>query len=227
MAEITPVCTPTDVFSLGALFGTQESSDTEEQDFNVVFEADGDYLISSEYNDITSYSQRARYGDATPDIKTDLATKLTTFGDVEGSGVITSLEVEFVAGEMAAVNVTGHQHATVPHVDGTLNTYNVSGALPAAAGLGVPVLIVVTGDVSPVRATVTFEIVNHIDKIGADGTHFSGQNMSCRCAISVEYEGLVTGQTAGDWLNILVAENKVNTDTPTSTLTAEQYFAKI
>ena len=37
------------------------------------------------------------------------------------------------------------------------------------------------------------------------------------------YEGQISGATAGDWLNILIAKSDDNQDTPTSVLTAEQY----
>jgi hypothetical protein len=39
----------------------------------------------------------------------------------------------------------------------------------------------------------------------------------------VDYEGTVTGVTAGSWLNVLYSTANANTDTPTSNVTAEQY----
>ena len=99
----------------------------------------------------------------------------------------------------------------------------VAGTIPDSSGLGVPELIAVTGDVSPVEATVTFSI-EHMDKVGADGGHFAGQSRTAKCELSVSYEGTVTGTTAGNWVDIKVTTSKENTDTPTSSLTATQYF---
>jgi len=131
--------------------------------------------------------------------------------------------VTFEAGIQASVEIEGHQHDDNPHVIDTLRQADVSGVIPAASGLGVPDLIVVTGDVSPVSATVSFEM-EHVDKTGADGTHFTGQNMRCRVSLSIDYEGHPTGVTAGDWLNIILAKSNPNDDTPTATLTAEQWI---
>jgi hypothetical protein len=48
--------------------------------------------------------------------------------------------------------------------------------------------------------------------------------MRCRFSLSVDYEGHPGAITAGDWLNIIVAKSNPNDDTPTATLTAEQFI---
>jgi len=223
MAEIVPTIQSTNHFSLAASFGIKSSETSEFQSFNPVFDADGNYLCSAEWDTGDTFSMDADYcGGGSPDIVTALGTILSTFGDVENSGLITKLDVMFAAGIQANVKIEGHQHDTNPHVDGTLRTADCSSIIPASSGLGVPTLITVAGDVSPVNATVSFEM-EHVDKPGADGVHFSGQNMRCRVSLSIDYEGQPSGVTAGDWLNIILAKSNPNDDTPTATLTAEQF----
>jgi len=224
MAETVPVIAAQNYFDLAASFGTKTSDTTEFKSFNPVFNASGNYLCSAEYDSGDNFNQEADYcGAGSPDIVTALGTLLTTFGDVETSGVITKIDATFAAGIQAVVKVEGHQHDTNPHVDGELRTADVSGVIPASSGLGVPSLITVTGDVSPVNATVSFEM-EHVDKPGATGVHFAGQNMRCRVSLSIDYEGVASSPTAGDWLNIIIASTNPNDDTPTSTLTAEQWI---
>lgn len=224
MAETVPTIASQNYFGLAASFGTKTSDTTEFQSFNPVFDADGNYLCSAEYDTGDNFNQEADYcGGGSPDIVTALGTLLTTFGEVATSGVVTKLDVTFAAGIQASVKVEGHQHDTNPHVISTLRTADVSGVIPASSGLGVPSLITVAGSVSPVNATVSFEM-EHVDKPGADGIHFSGQNMRCRVSLSIDYEGVASTPTAGDWLNIIIASTNPNDDTPTSTLTAEQWI---
>jgi len=227
MAEEVPVIESENYASLDVAFGIKTSDTTEFKSFNPTFDATGNYLCSAEWDQGDNFTQEADYcGGGSPDIVTSLGVMLTAFGDVVagGAGAIwPKLDVAFSAGIQANVKLEGHQHDTTPHAIATLRTADVSGVIPAASGLGVPELIVVAGAVSPSNATVAFEM-EHVDKPGADGVHFSGQNMRCRVSLSVDYEGIATGATAGDWLNIIIASSNPNDDTPTSTLTAEQWI---
>jgi hypothetical protein len=223
MPETVPVIAGTNHFSLGATFGTSSTSATESQEENVVQSSTGNYLCSSYWDKITAYTQEAGYcGGASPDIVDDLSTLLTTFGAVVNSKVPTSLRVHFEAAKAATVSIDGHQHAVNPHTTG-MREADVSAIIPAGSGYGVPDLITVAGTVSAMAADVTFELT-HIDKPGADGDHFGGQHTMCKVTLSVEYEGTVGAATAGDWLNILTVKSDGNADTPTSSLTAEQYI---
>jgi hypothetical protein len=223
MAEIVPVIGAVNHFGLDAKFGVKASETQEFQSFNPVFDADGNYLCSAEWDNGDTFSEEADYcGGGAPDIVTDLGTLLTAFGDVASAGVVTKLDVTFAAGIQANVKIEGHQHDTNPHIIETLRFADCSGIIPAASGLGVPELIEVAGDVSPVNATVSFEM-EHVDKPGASGVHFAGQNIRCKVSLSVDYEGHPTGVTAGDWLNIILAKSSPNDETPTATLTCEQY----
>ena len=224
MAEIVPTIAATNHFGLAASFGTTASETQEFQAFNPVFDANGNYLCSATYDTGDNFTMEADYcGGGSPDIVTALGTLLTTFGEVATAGPVLKLDATFAAGIQANVKLEGHQHDANPHLISTLRTADVSGVIPASSGLGVPALITVAGDVSPVNATVSFEM-EHVDKPGATGVHFAGQNIRCRVSLSIDYEGQVTGVTAGDWLNIIVAKSNPNDDTPTSTLTAEQWI---
>lgn len=224
MAEIVPTIQSQNYFGLAASFGTKMSDTSEFQSFNPVFDADGNYLCSAEWDTGDTFSQEADYcGGGAPDIVTALDTILSEFGNIFTSGVLTKLDATFAAGIQANVKLEGHQHDTNPHLADGLRVADVSGIIPAGSGLGVPTLITVAGDVSPVNATVSFEM-EHVDKAGADGTHFTGQNMRCRVSLSIDYEGQPTGVTAGNWLNIILAKSNPNDDTPTATLTAEQFI---
>lgn len=224
MAEIVPTIAATNHFGLAASFGNKSSGTSEFKSFNPVFDANGNYLCSAEWDSGDTFEQDADYcGGGAPDIVTALDSILSAFGDVETAGVVTKCDVTFAAGIQANVKLEGHQHDMNPHIVGTLRTADCSTIIPAGSGLGVPTLITVAGDVSPVNATVSFEM-EHVDKPGATGVHFTGQNMRCRVSLSIDYEGVLGAITAGDWLNIIVAKSNPNDDTPTSTLTAEQFI---
>lgn len=221
MAESAPTITAQDYFGLAANFHPQNSSTEELKQFAFVVGATADYACSQEFDTGDSFMSEYRYCNAVPDIDGDLATILSTFGAVAEARCPTEVRIHFEAGESATVTIDGHQHDTNPHV--TLKNFDASGIIPASSGIGVPTLITVAGTVSPVSADVTIS-ANHVDKIGADGTHFHGQNVGpCRVTLSVQYEGQVTSATAGDWLNIIIAKSDDNQDTPTSTVTAEQF----
>ena len=225
MAETTPTITVDDPFELSADFGNTASSEEEFQSFRATFDASGQYLCSQEWDTGTRYTSEADYCDGTPDIVAALTTLLTAFGDVISTTCVQSrTEIRFEAGVGAHISLEGHQHTTNPHVNGTLLVANVASVIPVSSGNGVPVLITAVGaSATPLSATLTFEM-EHIDKAGADGTHFAGQNLRCHVTLSVDYEGHPTSITPGDWLNIVLVKSKSNEDTPTATVTAEQWI---
>jgi len=222
MAEVPQVIASTDFYSLGLTFGMNSATETPFQSFATAFDGNGDYLCSSEYDDGINYANSAKYcGGASPDIVTALGVMLSTFGVLANGKQPTKLDIGFEAGIQATVDIDGHQHSDNPHA--TLNTFDCAGVIPAASGSGVPILIVAAGTASPVNATVSFEI-EHVDKPGADGTHFEGQNMRCHVTLSVDYAGQPTSITSGDWLNVIMVKSNPNDDTPTASVTAEQWI---
>jgi len=221
MAEAAPTITAQNYFGAGANFHAQNSSTEETKIFVPVIGADGDYACSNEFNDGDSYMSEYKYCNATPDIDSDLSTLISQFGEVADSKCPTEMRIHFEAGEAATVTIDGHQHDINPHT--ALDKFDCSGIIPASSGVGVPTLITVAGTASPVSADLAIN-ANHVDKIGADGEHFHGQNIGpCRVSLSVQYEGQISGATAGNWLNIVIAKSDDNQDTPTSSLTAEQF----
>lgn len=223
MAESGPTITAVNYFSAGAAFHAQNSSTEEVKQFVEIIGATSNYACSQEFDDGDTYMSEYRY--CGTDIDTDLGTLISTFGAVVDSKAPTSLRVHFEAGEAPTVTIEGHQHDTNPHT--SLNTFACNGIIPALTATGVPTLITVAGTASPVSADLEFSF-NHVDKVGADGTHFHGQNIGpCRASLTVNYEGQISGATAGNWLNIVIAKSDDNQDTPTSTLTAVQHIDKI
>ena len=218
-----PTITATDYFAASAKFHCQNSSTEQTQNFVPVIGATGNYACSSESDDGDSYMSEYKYciGIA-PDIDGDAGVWLSAFGGVYGSAAMTELRIHFEAGEAATVTIDGHQHDANAHA-ALLDVFDCTGIIPASSGNGVPTLITVAGSVSPVSADLVIN-ANHVDKPGADGSHFWGQNAGpCRVSLTVQYEGTVTGVTAGSWLNILIAKSDSNQETPTSSVTAEQY----
>lgn len=225
MAETAPTITAVDYFAAGANFHEQNSNTEETKTFATVIGAYGDYACSQEYDAGDSYMSEYKYCNGTPDIDSDLSTLISKFGEVADSKCPTEMRIHFEAGESATATIDGHQHDVNPHT--ALDYFDCSGIIPGSSGIGVPTLITVAGTVSPVSADVTIS-ANHIDKPGADGGHFHGQNVGpCRVSISVQYEGQVSGVTAGNWLNIVIAKSDDNQDTPTSTVTAEQFVDRV
>ena len=142
-------------------------------------------------NTVTEYSNDYGYCNATPDIKTDLSTLATKFGDVADSKKPVSLTINYTAGEYATVNITGHQHAENPHAAGFAEGYaDVSAAIPASSGFGVPTW---TGqstgsDCEFNSATLSFTC-NHVDREGAAGDHFVGKSITFRAELTIEATG--------------------------------------
>lgn len=230
MAEAPPTILAVDYFGAGAEFHEQSSNTEEVKQFVMIPAANGNYACSSEFDNGDTFMSEYRYcSDAAPDIDTDLSTLITSFGDVHASasGVQATMRVHFEAGEAATVTIDGHQHdGAQAHVTGTLSLFDCSGIIPGSSGTGVPTLITVAGTSSPVSADLEIN-ANHIDKVGADGVHWHGQNVGpCRVSITVNYEGTVTGVTPGSWLNIIGANSDDSQDTPTSVVTAEQFVDK-
>ena len=231
MPETPPTILAVDYFdaagkATAAKFPAQNSDTAEVRTVHEIFGPSGNYVCSNEIDDGDTFMTEYGYcGGGSPDIDADMTVWVTAFGDVYGSGVMDEMRVHFEAGMPATVTIDGHQHNDNPHVLAGLRSANVSGIIPGSAGVGVPSLITVsTANTSPVSADITFN-AGHVDKPGADGKHFYGQNITCKVTLSVNYEGTIAraGLTAGNWLNIVIANAGAGTDTPTSSITAEQY----
>jgi len=183
------------LFSLGDNFHAQSSDSPHQRDASNMLDAAGNNQCETMINNRTEYTNNFAYCNATPDIKTDLGTVLTAFGTVADSKLPTALNINFAAGQYATVDITGHNHDSNPHTLALSGVADVSAAVPASAGFGVPDFGITLGDNStPISASISISL-NHIDENDADGEHWSGTNTTFKVDMSIELLGLPTSLT--------------------------------
>jgi len=191
-----------DLFALGANFHEQSSNSiTVETNAFMLDKSRNQECITTGLNTMTNYDNEFAYCNATPDIKTDLGTHATQFGDVFDSKKMTQLVINYTAGEYATVTVNGHQHAENAHAAGFAEGFaDVSGAIPASSGFGVPTWTGQTtgADCEFNSATLTFS-GNHVDVVGADGNHFTGKTITIRAELTIEATGTPTTPLPTGW----------------------------
>lgn len=222
-----------DLFALGANFHEQGSSSPATRDAANVLDSVGNVQCENMINARTDYTNSFAYCNAVPDIKTDLGTHLTTFGDVFDSKIITQLVINFPGpGQQATVDVTGHNHDDNAHATGLLvGRADVSAAVPASSGLGVPNFGLTLGvNATPVSATVTFTM-NHVEREETTGDHWVGKNITPRAELSLEILGLPTSQTVAaiesdltGWTVDTNGPSDANQDFDTFAITAHRHF---
>jgi hypothetical protein len=210
-------------------FYPQDSGEEEGSDEKLARGATANMVGRNIVNAMKTFSNRYVYVGAT--LRTSLGATATAFGSVVGTGaaakIVTGLSISFPdGGAHAELTITGHSHTTNNH-SATTNpprTFSIAALIPLAAGLGVPNILggtVVNTSCSPVSGGIDFSI-NHVDKPGATGSHFTGENISCRAEASLDFEG-VCGAAAGvnaAWAQPLRKLNDQNEDLDTSALTA-------
>jgi len=215
-----------DLFALGANFHEQSSSSIDMDDRANIMDKDGNVECETMVNGRVEYTNEFAYCNASPDIKTDLSTQLTQFGDVFDSKKMTQMTVTFTAGAYATVSITGHQHDDNAHTSAVADGYaDVSAALPSGAGFGVPTLTGQTlgNDAQPQSLTITFSC-NHVDREGGDGTHFVGKNITVLAELTEEFVGTPDTATATGWTTDTKGPSDQNQDFDTYTYTAHRYF---
>lgn len=222
-----------DLFGLTTTAGFHaQGSDTEPYSTEeLALASDGDKACTNTHDSGSNFTARYKYCGST--LGTNLGANLTAFGTVVGTGaaakIPTGMTIDFPGpGQQAEITITGHNHTTNNHSASTnaANLFSLAGIIPAGAGVGVPDLITVAGETNSVasRSSASLDFaVNHIDKEGNSG-HFVGESITCRCDLSVDYEGNASTATAGNWEQILVATSDANEDLDTSSLTAHQYL---
>ena len=221
MADKTVDLGGTDLFSLGANFGTTRSESLTVKDLQENTDGINDSFCSSMTNERTEYTQDANYCNASPDIKTDLGEKLSKFGQVVGSIAPTELTITFEAGKSATVSITGHNHAANAH--SALRNCDASGDIPASSGLGVPAIFADAGtNSSPVRATVRVSC-DHIDEQDTSDGHWVGQSTHFRVDVEVEYIGTPSLTTTG-WNVDSAGGNDGNTTFDHYTIKAHKFL---
>ncbi len=225
MADAVVDLLATDLFALGGNFHAQRSSSNHKESASQVLDASGNSQCETMIDAMTEYECDYEYCNAIPSIAADLATFLTTFGAVKDSKIITNIEIGFTAGKQATVKIKGHNHDVNAHATGT-GTADVSAAIPAGAGFGVPTFAGVTlGTVStPIEATVSFEM-NHVDKISSAGSHFVGKNITPKASVTVKYQGVPSvAQPMTGWTSDTYGASDANSDFDTYDVTAHRYF---
>lgn len=233
MSDATVDLGGSDIWGLtsAAGFHAQSSSTEAYSTEEVALSSIGNMSCTNEHNKGSNFSVTYKYCGST--LKTNLGASATSFGRVVGTGaaakVMTGMTLNFPGpGQQAEITIVGHSHQTNNHSATTNppNTFDVSGLIPAATGLGVPALIVAAGEAggtaSRMSASLDFSL-NHIDKEGNSG-HFIGESITARADLSVDYEGVAGTITAGNWLQILQSSADANEDTDTSALTAHQFI---
>ena len=215
------------LFSLGANFHSQGSSTRTVLDRAMILDAAGNSQCETMINQRDEVTNEFAYCNATPAIGTDLATLLTKFGDVHGGYVVTQLAINFKAGEYATVSVTGHQHAANTHAAGTPVGYaDVSAAVPASAGFGVPTFAGMTDGTlaTGASATLTFSM-QHVDVLSATGGHFVGKNLTPTAELTYQWEGTpTTPQPATGWTTDSYGGDDSNAEFDKYEMTAHRYF---
>jgi len=225
MADKSVDMQATDLFSLGANFDAQSSSDSDMQDFASVADANGDVgggCESAGENDRNEYS--CPYGYCGSDIVTDLGTVLTTFGEVVDSKALTELTVNFRLDAYPELTLTGHQHDNNAHT--ALDNADVSSVIPASTGgVGCPdIWTNADTDSSPISVTVRFSL-EHVDRNDADNQHWVGANKNFRVDVTAEYIGTPSLTTTG-WKVDSVVSNDSNAEMDTTVYTAHKFFAR-
>jgi hypothetical protein len=227
MADAAVGLNATDLFALGGNFSAQNSSTMTMLDRAMMLDANGNQQCETMINQRDEVTVSYAYCNAVPDIKTDLATFLTKFGDVQGGYLITGLTINFAAGEYATVDITGHQHNANAHAAGVAIGYSdVSASVPANAGYGVPTMTGVTlgANATPISTSITLSM-NHIDVINATGAHFVGKNLTPTAEISVQYQGVpTTAQPFTGWTTDSYGGSDGNSEFDTYDVTAHRYF---
>lgn len=225
----------TDHFGLGANFHPQSSSAVTSFDPRNIKDENGNYECETMTGERTEYSTTYRYCNGTPDIATDLGGALTAFGYVLNSNgatedmFVTSMSISFADGEYAEVTING-----IAYADGTMPTAttglvaDVSAAVPADSGFGVPTLSGVTlgTDAAATSLTINFSN-NHIMATDGAGDFFVGQNISFMASADAEYTGVPSSYTAPTgWTRDSSTAADANEGFDTSSWSGHRYFDK-
>ena len=216
-----------DLFAAGANFHEQSSSSILNETNAFMLDSSGNtQCVTTGLNSTSEFTNEFSYCNATPDIKTDLSTLITQFGDVFDSKKVTSLTINYTAGEYATVSITGHQHTENAHSAGFAEGFaDVSAAVPASSGFGVPVMAgQVTGDDCEfISMSISFGL-NHVDREGADGNHFVGKSVTIRAEATVEAIGTPTTALPTGWNTVSSGPSDSNQDFDTWTGTWENWY---
>jgi len=228
----------TDHFGLGANFHPQSSSANTVDERRNNKDENGNFECETMVGTKVEYSTTFSYCNATPDIATDLGTALTAFGYVLASGgatadmFVNSLSISFRDGEYAEVTMNG-----VAYSDGTMPAAttglvsDVSAAVPAGAGFGVPVFTGVNLGGPPAVSAATGLTINiscnHVMSTDGLGNFFVANQISFTAEADAEYVGVPTSYTAPTgWTADNYSTNDSNESHDTVSWSGHRYFDK-
>lgn len=204
------------IFGLNQRYQTQSSTTTVGTQNVGTNDETGNVYCQQNITKQTDYTQTATACDARFILSMD--DFLTEFGNVQNSlAVVTQITVNMTAGDYATFEFTGHQHEVNPHVAGLdIGHADVSDFFPHETGeafedwdgFGVPDFgITIGANASPSSATATLTM-NHVDTEDSNGDHLVGKNITPRCELTMEFQGIPTSNTAA----LIQADLRANTN---------------
>jgi len=220
------------LFAVGANFKTQGSTTSEPSTNPSVKDDVGNVACEKVITDITSYTQTSKYcgGDFLGDLVDTSAAPvpfLENIGCTFDGKLLDSITINMTAADYCTVDFAGHNHESNPHDGGATPTgatradalalgifdgsdflpHEVAEAFDGWNGFGVPDFGVATGaDSVPASATVNLSFESHVDDIDDQGDHFSGENKTPKCDLTMDFLGTPTSNTKA-LLNVDFAAN--------------------
>jgi hypothetical protein len=223
MADKAVSMQASDLFALGANFKEQSSTSTPMADHTQVRDENGNSAggcLSGEMNNRTEYTGVYLY--CGTDLKTDLGTLLTTFGQVSDSKAVTEISVNFTQDQKPEVTINGHNHDDNPHT--SLTNFDVAASMPAGiGGVGVPDWWTNSdANSNPTRGNVRYSLT-HTDRQGKDNQHWVGDSRDARVDASFDYIGTPTLTLTG-WETDSKAAADSNSEFDTFTQNAHRFY---
>jgi len=181
----------TDIFSLSGDFVAQSSSNDTQKTRASAKGADGDEVASNAHDTKNAISCTYLYKATSGDI----AVTNLYIGKVTGGYHIDQIVVAYSNAGWPMITVTGHNHGTAAHADGSNVMVKPSLTLPA--GFGCPELFTNGGATSSiVSATYTLS-AEHTDVLDKDGEHLAGDNHGGMETVAAQYYGTPSLTTTG------------------------------
>ena len=221
MAEIAvggPLAT--DLFSLGADFKEQNSSNDDQATLAQAQGANGDNCANQLHGEMNVVTGNYIYTGATafwPD--TAGVVLMPRPGQIRNSWMITSVAIGYTQNNWPTVAVTGHNHDTNAH-DTDLAVYSPSIAL--GAGFGCPDLLTNTAAATSQAVSESYTLAaDHVEADNAVGDHFAGATLNGKETLSSEYVGTPTLTDTGWYLTSSPAGDS-NTEFDTTSVSYEK-----
>lgn len=233
MAVATVAIEATDHFGLGANFHPQSSSAVTSLERRNIKDEFGNFECEKMVGEKTEYSTTYSYCNASPNIKSDLGTALTSFGFATGgteSMFVTSMTINFRDGEYAEVTMNGVAYAGANQPSTSAGyVADVSAAVPSSAGFGVPTFngVSLGNNAAPTSATINITH-NHIMASDGAGDFFAAKNISFIAEADIEYTGVPSSyESVTGWTKDSATLGDSNENFDTAAWSGHRYFDRI